>query len=69
MMNHPIHLHGVWSDLESGDNDYLPRKHTVIVQPGSKISYRVTADAMGGWAYHCHLIYHMPGMFRHVIIA
>ena len=69
MMNHPIHLHGVWSDLETGDDAHIPRKHTVIVQPGSKISYRVTADAMGGWAYHCHLLYHMPGMFRHVIIT
>ena len=69
MMNHPMHLHGVWSDLETGDDARIPRKHTVIVQPGSKISYRVTADALGGWAYHCHLIYHMPGMFRKVVIS
>lgn len=69
MMNHPIHLHGMWSDLETGDPDHIPRKHTVIVQPGSKISYLVSADAMGGWAYHCHLLYHMPGMFRHVIVS
>jgi CopA family copper-resistance protein len=69
MMNHPMHLHGVWSDLETGDDKFIPRKHTVIVQPGSKISYRVTADAPGSWAYHCHLIYHMPGMFRRVVIA
>jgi FtsP/CotA-like multicopper oxidase with cupredoxin domain len=64
-----MHLHGVWSDLETGDDGFIPRKHTVIVQPGSKISYRVTADARGSWAYHCHLIYHMPGMFREVVIA
>jgi len=69
MMNHPMHLHGMWSDLETGDNNYLPRKHTVIVQPGSRISYRVTVDAEGGWAYHCHLLYHMPGMFRTVIVG
>jgi len=69
MMIHPIHLHGVWSDLETGEPDRIPRKHTVIVQPGSKISYLVTADAYGGWAYHCHLIYHMPGMFREVRIT
>ena len=69
MMNHPMHLHGMWSDLESGDNNYLPRKHTVVVQPGSRISYRVTVDAAGGWAYHCHLLYHMLGMFRTVIVA
>ncbi len=69
MMTHPIHLHGMWSELETGDPDYIPRKHTVIVQPGSKISYLVTADAMGGWALHCHLIYHMPGMFREVRVS
>jgi CopA family copper-resistance protein len=69
MMTHPIHLHGVWSDLETGMPDRIPRKHTVIVQPGSKISYLVTADAYGGWAYHCHLIDHMPGMFREVRIS
>lgn len=69
MMNHPMHMHGVWSDLETGDSDYIPRKHTVIVQPGSKISYLVTADAIGRWAYHCHLMYHMPGMFREVRIS
>src|SRR5690606_13177804 len=55
MMTHPIHLHGMWSDLETGDPDYIPRKHTIIVQPGSRISYLVTADAEGRWAYHCHL--------------
>jgi CopA family copper-resistance protein len=69
MMNHPIHLHGMWSDLETGDGKRIPRKHTVIVQPGSRISYLVTADAMGPWAYHCHLLYHMPGMFRKVIVS
>jgi FtsP/CotA-like multicopper oxidase with cupredoxin domain len=69
MMNHPMHLHGMWSELETGDKGYLPRKHTVIVQPGSKISYQVTADARGRWAYHCHLIYHMAGMFREVVVA
>jgi len=69
MMNHPFHLHGVWSDLETGDADYIPRKHTIVVQPGAKISYLVTADARGKWAYHCHLLYHMLGMFREVHIT
>ncbi len=69
MMNHPMHLHGMWSDLETGDANYIPRKHTVIVQPGARISYLVTADAMGGWAYHCHLLYHMLGMFRKVVVS
>ncbi len=69
MMNHPMHLHGMWSDLETGDGKHIPRKHTVIVQPGARISYLVNADALGEWAYHCHLIYHMPGMFRKVIVS
>ena len=69
MMNHPIHLHGMWSELESGDGQHIPRKHTVVVQPGAKLSYLVTADALGGWAYHCHLLYHMPGMFRKVVVS
>ena len=69
MMNHPMHLHGMWSDLETGDARYIPRKHTAIVQPGSKVSYLVTADAKGSWAYHCHLVYHMLGMFRKVVVS
>lgn len=68
MMNHPMHLHGVWSDLETGDENYIPRKHTIVVQPGAKISYRVTMDARGDWAFHCHMLYHMMGMFRRVHI-
>ncbi|WP_346837540.1 copper resistance system multicopper oxidase [Microbulbifer sp. SAOS-129_SWC] len=69
MMTHPIHLHGMWSELETGDAQFIPRKHTIMVQPGSKISYLVTADALGRWAYHCHLLYHMPGMFREVRVV
>ncbi len=69
MMSHPVHLHGMWSELETEDPKHLPRKHTVIVQPGSRISYLVSADAIGRWAYHCHLLYHMPGMFREVRVV
>ena len=69
MMHHPMHMHGMWSDLETGDGAHIPRKHTVVVQPGAKISYLVTADALGEWAYHCHLLYHMPGMFRKVKVS
>lgn len=69
MMNHPMHLHGMWSELETGDGQRIPRKHTVIVQPGSKLSYLVTADAKGEWAFHCHLLYHMLGMFRKVAVS
>ncbi|MFZ5600909.1 MAG: multicopper oxidase domain-containing protein, partial [Pseudomonadota bacterium] len=53
----------------TGDARYIPRKHTVIVQPGSMISYLVTADAKGRWAYHCHLLYHMMGMMREVRVS
>ncbi|MCW8195593.1 copper resistance system multicopper oxidase [Proteobacteria bacterium 005FR1] len=69
MMTHPIHLHGMWSELETGDPDYIPRKHTILVQPGSTISYLVTADAKGRWAYHCHLLFHMAGMMREVRVG
>ena len=69
MMNHPMHLHGMWSDLETGDENHIPRKHTVIVQPGAKISMRVTVDAPGRWVFHCHLLYHMGGMFREVTVV
>ena len=69
MMNHPMHLHGMWSDLESGDDNHLVRKHTIVSQPGSKISFRVTVNARGAWAYHCHLLYHMTDMFRKVVVV
>jgi CopA family copper-resistance protein len=67
MMEHPIHLHGLWSELENGHGEYRPYKHTINVKPGEKLSYLVTADEPGRWAYHCHLLYHMEtGMFREV---
>jgi FtsP/CotA-like multicopper oxidase with cupredoxin domain len=67
MMSHPIHLHGMWSDLEDEAGAYLVRKHTINLPPGTQRSYRVTADALGRWAYHCHLLFHMEaGMFREV---
>jgi FtsP/CotA-like multicopper oxidase with cupredoxin domain len=67
MMNHPIHLHGMWGEVEGPDEKVLVRKHTINVQPAQRVSYFVTADAIGRWAYHCHLLYHMEaGMFREV---
>lgn len=67
MMTHPIHLHGMWSDLEDDQGRFLVRKHTIDMPPGTRRSYRVTADALGRWAYHCHLLFHMEtGMFREV---
>jgi len=67
MMAHPIHLHGMWSDLEDDDGRFLVRKHTIDMPPGSRRSFLVTVDALGRWAFHCHLLYHMEaGMFREV---
>ncbi len=69
MMSHPIHLHGHFFELVTGHGNYAPRKHTVIVQPGGKVTFDVTADAVGDWAFHCHLLYHMAaGMMRVVSV-
>ncbi len=70
MMTHPMHLHGMWSELESPDGRFLARRHTISVQPAQRVSFLVTADALGHWAWHCHLLYHMDaGMFRVVAVA
>jgi CopA family copper-resistance protein len=70
MMEHPIHLHGMWSDLENDVGEFQVRKHTISMPPGTKRSFRVTADAPGPWAFHCHLLFHMEaGMFRVVHVA
>ena len=67
MMAHPIHLHGMWSDLEDDHGRFHLRKHIVDMPPGTRRSFRVRADAFGRWAFHCHLLYHMAaGMFREV---
>jgi CopA family copper-resistance protein len=69
MMEHPIHLHGLWSELENGHDEFRPYKHTLNVKGGERLSYLVSADAPGKWAFHCHLLYHMEaGMFRTVIV-
>lgn len=70
MMEHPIHLHGLWSELESGQGAYRPYKHTLNVKPAEQLSFLVSADTPGRWAFHCHLLYHMEmGMFREVRVA
>ena len=69
MMNHPMHLHGMWSDVRAPNGDFQVRKHTIVVQPAQKISFDVTGEA-GRWAWHCHLLYHMEaGMFREVAVV
>ena len=69
MMPHPIHLHGHFFELVTGHGAYGPRKHTVNVPPGGKMTFDVTADAAGDWAFHCHNLYHMTaGMMRVVTV-
>ena len=70
MMNHPIHLHGMFSEMESPEGQFQVRKHTINVQPAQRISFLVDADELGDWAFHCHLLYHMEaGMFRKVVVS
>jgi FtsP/CotA-like multicopper oxidase with cupredoxin domain len=64
MMTHPIHLHGHFFELIHAPIGYLPRKHTVSVLPGGKVTFDLTAEE-GDWAFHCHMLYHMHGgMFQ-----
>jgi len=70
MMEHPIHLHGLWTELENGKGEFRPYKHTLNVRGGERLSFLVSADTPGQWAFHCHLLYHMEaGMFRAVIVS
>ncbi|WP_339645656.1 copper resistance system multicopper oxidase [uncultured Porticoccus sp.] len=70
MMEHPIHLHGMWMELENGAKEHRPRKHTLNVKPGERLTALISADAPGNWAFHCHLLYHMEmGMFRVVSVT
>ena len=69
MMSHPIHLHGHFFEVVNGHEGRHPRKHTVTVQPGGKVSFDLTADAEGDWAFHCHMLLHMhAGMFNVVTV-
>jgi len=70
MMAHPIHLHGMFFEVVNGQGHHQPKKHTVIVQPGSSATFDVTTDEPGDWAFHCHLLYHMhAGMMQTVSVA
>jgi len=70
MMDHPMHLHGMWMDLQNGNGDRNPRKHTISIAPGQILEADVTVDALGQWAFHCHLMFHMDtGMMRRVVVA
>jgi CopA family copper-resistance protein len=70
MMDHPMHLHGMWMVLENGAGVHMPYKHTILVKPGERLSFIVTPDEAGPFAFHCHLFYHMEmGMFRVVAVS
>ena len=70
MMEHPIHLHGLWSELENAHGEFRPYKHTIVVKPAERLGFLVSADTPGRWAFHCHLLYHMEnGMFRAVVVS
>jgi CopA family copper-resistance protein len=70
MMTHPMHMHGLWSELETAEGKFQARRHTIPVQPAQRISFLVNADAVGRWAWHCHLMFHMhAGMFREVVVS
>ena len=70
MMTHPMHLHGMWSDLETSTGELLARRHTIQVQPAQRISFLTTPEEVGRWAWHCHLAFHMDaGMFREVAVV
>jgi CopA family copper-resistance protein len=70
MMDHPIHLHGMWSEVDTGHGEFNPYKHTVIVKPSERVRLLVSADTPGRWALHCHLMFHMEaGMFRMVVVS
>jgi CopA family copper-resistance protein len=70
MMTHPMHLHGMWSELETGQGELQVRRHTIPVQPAQRISYLTTPHDLGRWAWHCHLLFHMDaGMFREVVVS
>ena len=67
MMGHPIHLHGHFFELVTGHGEYAPRKHTIQVQPGGTATFDVTTDAVGDWAFHCHMLYHMHAGMMQVV--
>ena len=70
MMTHPMHLHGMWSELETDQGKLRVRRHTIPVQPAQRISYLTTPHDLGRWAWHCHLLFHMDaGMFREVVVS
>jgi len=70
MMEHPLHLHGMWMELDNGNGDHNPRKFTINVKPGERLSFLMTADALGAWPFHCHLGFHMAaGMMVNVVVS
>jgi CopA family copper-resistance protein len=70
MMTHPMHLHGMWSDLETPEGEFLTRRHTMLIHPAQRLSFLTTPEELGRWAWHCHIMFHMDaGMFREVVVT
>jgi FtsP/CotA-like multicopper oxidase with cupredoxin domain len=70
MMEHPMHMHGMFVGLQTGQGAFAPRKHTVIVNPSETLSVDFTANERGPWALHCHLLLHMvAGMFAKIVVG
>jgi FtsP/CotA-like multicopper oxidase with cupredoxin domain len=70
MMTHPMHLHGMWSEQENDQGEFMARRHTIPVQPAQRISFLTSPHELGRWAWHCHLLFHMDaGMFREVLVS
>ncbi len=70
MMAHPMHLHGMFVELENGQTDRMPRKHVTVVPPGKELSVILTADEPGEWPFHCHLLFHMEaGMMTRFVVG
>ncbi|MBI3593390.1 MAG: copper resistance system multicopper oxidase [Nitrospirae bacterium] len=70
MMHHPMHLHGIWMQIENGQGGFAPLKHVVDIPPGKQYSVDITGDTEGEWVLHCHLLYHQEaGMMTKVVVA
>ena len=65
-----MHLHGAFFEVDNGQGEYAPRKHTMIVNPGQSVTLLTSFDETGVWMFHCHLFYHASaGMMQAVVVT
>ena len=66
LMMHPWHSHGFAMELVARDGIPLGsaahRADTFAVNPGERWDAVITADRLGVWAFHCHILSHVEGM-------